>query len=229
MFGNLIGEKTDYKVDSLTQRALSDFRFFSKVSDKTESVFDIAKSIQETSNWGIKSLKTQKLRSIIEEASIADLIKYMKSDNEIIRSIAAQCFADCESPNLINCLEIMMRDESENLRISCLETLSNIEDARTLDLFEKAMKDNSANVRIKAAIGLAEIARTYNSSEAINILNNHINDPDAEVREFIIDELGLIGNENSLTQLFKAMDQVREEDKELVSESLSIILSKALS
>lgn len=229
MFGSLLGEKTDYKVSSLAKRALSDFRFFSKVSDgDSESIFDVAKSIEETNNWNIKSIKTQKIRTILENASIAELIKHMKCNNEIIRSIAAQFFAECDSPNLLNCIELMLNDENENLKLSCLDALLHLNTLETLFLFEKGLKDISPSVRLKAAIGISEIARTFKHGRAIAILNDSINDPDTDVREFIIDELGLIGNEQSLTQLFKAMDNFKGDEKELISESLSIILSKAL-
>ena len=232
MFGSIFSEKTDNKVKNLARSAMSEFKYLSKANNKNvDSVFDIAKSLEETTNWNIKSIKTEQIRSTISDASISDLFKYMKSNNEIVRSIACQVFAECKSQNLLNCLEIMFNDESENLRASCMETLYNLQTVDNLSLFEKGMKDKSPKVRMKAAIGIAEMAQIYNNKRAIELLNEHINDKDQEVREFIIDEIGLIGNENSVMQLFKAMEEFgsNEEDSDLISESLSIMLSKAFS
>lgn len=223
-------EATDNKLKQISKRVLSEFKFFSTTTTgKTENVYAIAQSLVETKNWNIKSLKMQKIRDIIQKAAIPELIKYMKSQVDIVRSIAAQVFAESNYSNLMNCIELMLDDNSETLRVSCMETLFHLESLDALEMFKKGLTDQSPKVRMKAVVGLAELARIYKNNEAINLLSSAINDPDGEIREFVIDELGLIGNETSITTLLKALETPLKEEKELISESLNIILSKALS
>lgn len=231
MFEKLTKKLTSRKDANQNQakKALSEFNFLSKLSKfQPDDVIKIADSFYEETSQATKYEKANQLRELIEQGSLSDLIKYMKCDNEIARSIAAQVFSNTDSPNLLDCITAMLKDDSTNLRISCMETLAHMETPLAISLFKQGMSDNSASVRMKAAIGLADLAQLFNNKEAINLLNAHITDPDDNIREFILDELGLIGNESTVKELFKAMDSVNEEEKERLSESLSIILSKTL-
>lgn len=229
MFNKLLKEKSDIKVGNIAKKALSDFMFFSRSNkNKLDEVINIANTLSEKNNFDSNENDINKLSNIIENASIADLIKYMKCDNEIVRSLASQSFADCESSNLFNCIELMLNDDSENLRSACMQTLYNLLDEKTIGLLKKGIEDESANVRLKAAICLSEIARIYDNKEALNILNNSINDPDPEVRELIIDELGLIGSDASISGLFNAIEDLNDDEKTMASESLEIILAKTM-
>lgn len=229
MFNKLLKEKSDIKVGNIAKKALSDFMFFSKSNKNSlNEVMNIANTLSDSDNININENDVNKLNTIIQNASIADLIKYMKCDNEIIRSLASEAFADCESSNLYNCIELMLKDDSENLRSACMQTLYNLLDENTIHLLKKGIEDSSSQVRLKAAIGLSEIARIYNNKEALDILNNSINDPDPEVRELIIDELGLIGSDASISGLFSAIEDLSDDEKTIASESLEIILAKTM-
>lgn len=229
MFSKKFKEKSDIKVENIAKKVLSDFLFFTKSNkNNLNEVIDIANTINKNTTLDTNESDINRISAIIQNAAVADLIKFMKCDNEIIRSLASEAFADCESSNLHNCIDLMLNDESENLRISCMQTLYNLLDINTIHLFKKGIEDQSSKVRLKAAIGLSEIARIYDNKEALNILNNSINDPDPEVRELIIDELGLIGSDSSITELFKVIEILNDDDKTLASESLEIILAKTM-
>lgn len=229
MFNKILKEKSDIRVENIAKKALSEFLFFTK-SNRTNlnDVIDLANAINKNTNFDTSESDINKISSIIQNAAVADLIKFMKCDNEIVRSLASEAFADCDSSNLFSCIELMLDDESENLRISCMQTLYSLLDETTIHLLKKGIEDKSSNVRLKAAIGLSEIARIYNNKEALNILNKSINDPDPEVRELIIDELGLIGSDSSISDLFKVIEDLNDNDKTLASESLEIILAKTM-
>jgi HEAT repeat protein len=230
MFNRLKNDISDFKPGNALNKSIQEFKFFSKVTKTdSENLINAAKAIEETNNSNIKMLKIQNLREKIQDTSVAELIKYMKCDIDILRTLAAQAFAECGSPNLIDCMSLMLKDTNDNLRLACLEAIIHLEDPETLPLLKQAIKDNSSGVRLKAAICLAELSRLGMNSEAINILNFALNDPDKEVREFVIDELGLIGNEKSLVKILEALEKTQGDEKDLLNESLSLIMSRAVS
>jgi HEAT repeat protein len=229
MFEKLLGLKSDYKSASASKNNFADLRFFSKLAKTdSKSIYDIARSLKDCSNPDIKKFKIHEIRNYINSASIADLINHMKSPYDIIRSLSAQAFAECGSPNILGCIEKMLDDENENLRLACMDAILQLESPDTLEVLRKAIKDNSARVRLKAAVCLAELYRLSLSKEAINVLNSALDDSDEEVREFVIDELGLIGNENSLIKILDAIDKTEGKEQDLLNESLELIMSRAM-
>lgn len=229
MLRSLLGKKkNDSKVKNTGIKASNESMFSSMPNKKEENIFDIANTLNDAPNANIKGLRIAAIKKVIERASLVELINYMKSEVDIVRSIAAEVFSNNPSPNIYNCIEKMLDDTNENLRISCTEALCHLMNEESINIIEKSTKDQSAKVRLQSAICLADLATTYGNKNAVELLNSLITDPDSEVREFVIDEIGLIGNSNSAKQLLNIVDDEKyQEEKELISESLNLILSKA--
>lgn len=227
MFKNLFKTKTKtVKSEKSFQSKPTEITFGEIVDKINSNDYQINQLPNYQSNPNAQKIRIEDVQSKIDKAPINELINYMKSSNEIERTLAAQAFSVYESPNLLNCIEMMLADKSENLRISCMEALANISSPETLLLFELGLKDESPLVRLKAVMGVADLASLYNLKSAITVLNSALQDTSTDVREFAIDELGLIGNQSSVKSLLKAMENANDIEKDLISESLSMLLSR---
>lgn len=219
----ILDDNSDVKVSTTLFTNLSDLNFLSKSTNNETNIFKLAEEFDKSNDKDVKANLYRQIKEIVSKASISQLIKYMRSSTELVRSVAAKQLSESQFPNLIACIKQMLNDNSVYLKLSCLETLFHMNVAESTDLYESALEDKNPKVRLKAAVGLAELAYSHNNKRAITILNNAIDDPDPEVRDFIIDELALIGDDKSLERL---MDLLRSENSnEKLYESFALMLS----
>lgn len=165
----------------------------------------LASKFESAKDKSSKAAYLNTIRDSINQKPLSDVLGLMNSDIEIIRSLSSQVFAEVDSPNLYACMDKMLSDKSENLRLSCTEAMIYLSSPEYIKLLKKALSDKSPKVRIKAAIGLVDIVTMYENKDAIHILKTAANDSNEDVKDFITDELTLLGYETA----------VNKEEKEL--------------
>lgn len=221
----ILNDISDVKVTTTLFKNLSDLNFLCKSTNNETTIFEIAEEFDKSCDKEVKSRLYNKMKEMVSHSSISQLIKYMKSPTELVRSISAKQLSESQFPNLLACIKQMLNDNSVSLKLSCLETLFHMNLPESISLYESALEDTNPKIRLKAAIGLAELAYTQKNKEAITILNNAIDDPDTEVRDFIIDELALIGNDKSLVKLIDLLGTSPDNSNEKLCESFALMLS----
>ena len=141
----------------------------------------------------IKSKGISEIVDSISSLSEQEILLLMSSNNEVIRSIAAKAYVDKAPVNLFYDLKNMLKDENKYLRESAVISLCYLNSVDTLKLLVRATKDNCSSIKLKALTGIADIAATYSNQQAKDILQQFLTDENSEIREFVSDELSILG------------------------------------
>jgi|GEM_PF-2613055 len=163
-------------------------------SEKISSNLIIEKiqNINACQDQNSKSEKIYEIVDIINNLPEQEIINLMSNENEIIRSFASRSFVDKSSKFSIDKLKSMLKDDNELIRDSAVIALCYVNSNEVLDLLNEATKDKLNSIKIKAIAGIADIAAECSNSMAKEILENFLNDKDAEIRQFASDELSFL-------------------------------------
>jgi len=141
----------------------------------------------------VKSRGISELVDNINSLSEHEILLLMSSNNEVIRSIAAKAYVDKAPVNILYNLKTMLKDENKNVRESAVISLCYLNSVNALELLRKATKDPCFSIKIKALAGIADIAAIYSNQQAKEILKEFSTDENPEIKEFVNDELSIIG------------------------------------
>lgn len=136
--------------------------------------------------------------------AVNDLLPAFTHENEDVRKFAADILGLAGSPKAVQVLcKVAIEDEVENVSISAVEALGKIGSKEALpSLFQLFDKDNSLKLESAEAIGL------IGGPESAKFLEDRLEGSDDQLINFaIVDALGNIGNESSLSLLKTYLEQ----------------------
>jgi len=157
-----------------------------------ESISSKIHSLGDRDDLEVKSKTISEIADAIYTMPQSDLAILMPHSNEFVRHYAARAYVDKNPSNLLDVLKIMLLDKNEFMREAAVIALCYMNSSENLDILKNAAQDSSEIIRLKALTGIADIALEYSSKEAVEILKEHSNDPDEEIREFVKDELSFL-------------------------------------
>jgi|JI10StandDraft_1071094.scaffolds.fasta_scaffold38795_3 hypothetical protein len=101
-------------------------------------------------------------------------------------------------PKVIELLQGVARGDRRELRLRAMGILADIQHRPSVALFESAMSEGQTEVRLAAAKGLAAVAKPGDEKRLGDFLRK---EPDAEVKEALVDALGRIGSAEIISPL----------------------------
>jgi HEAT repeat protein len=154
----------------------------------------------------IRSETVIALGRIADQAAVPDLVKFLGSFSEQLRTETAEALR-AVGPPAVPALLVAVKSPDAYTRSSAVTALGGIRDPRAQSAALAAMKDPDANVRVAAATSL----RTAPSTSAISPMIAAFSDHDGRVSDAAAETVSVIadvapGGESAIPRLIAALD-----------------------
>jgi serine/threonine-protein kinase len=181
-------------------------------------------SLINDSDFNVQAKAIETILSVGHPETVKYLVPYLKEDSEYTRRAAVEVLNEIASPDSIRDLFKVIKDEDWWVRSRSADALGKIGGPKVVKAVIALLKDKDEFVR-RSAI---EIINATEDESTYNALIGALGDSDWWVRERAVDGLANLGNKQAVPLLIKLLHRNQENKSDKNSESMSLILLKAL-